>query len=238
MGIDAKLDQSNGAMVRTACRTALLDIDGTLVDSNEAHARAWDAACAEFGFVRSERFFRPLIGMGSDQVLPRVDPALSDDRDPGKAIAARRGEIFKSAYLPTLRATPGARALVERIHTAGLRCVVASSAKADELEALLDIADVTKFIDVRTTADDAARSKPAPDIVIAALKKAGAAPNEAVFLGDTPYDITSGRQAGVSVIGLRCGGWDDLGLAGAIAIYNDPADLLSQYDASPLAVRS
>ena len=265
MGFDNKLNRSNSA-VRTLASTdaavasdaatattardrgtrpgrtpsrfyaVLLDVDGTLVDSNDAHAQAWSAACSEFGFDRPVEFFGPLIGMGGDHVLPRVDPALSDNDEPGQSIAKRRGEIFTSSFLPTLRAMPGAQELVEHLRHCGLRCVVASSAKADELEALLEIARVSKYIDVQTTSEDARTSKPAPDIVNVALEKARVAPNEVIFLGDTPYDIRSGQQAGVSVIALRCGGWDDLGLAGAIAIYNDPADLLAQYDASPLGV--
>ncbi len=215
-------------------RAILLDIDGTLVDSNDAHAAAWSEASVEFGYDRPASFFRPLIGMGGDHVLPRIDPALKDDDNPGKAIAARRGEIFAANYLPTLTATPGAKALVEHMKHCGLQCVVASSAKADELDALLAVADIRDLIDTTTTSEEAAVSKPAPNIIETALQKAHVAADDVVLLGDTPYDITAAARAGVLVLALRCGGWDDLALAGALAIYDDPADLLAHYDHSAL----
>lgn len=116
----------------------------------------------------------------------------------------------------------------------GPQCVVASSAKADELDALLAVVNIRDLIDTTTTSEDAAVSKPAPDIIETALRKAHVAAGDVVLLGDTPYDITSATEAGVIVIALRCGGWDELELAGAVRIYDDPADLLAQYDHSPL----
>ena len=210
-------------------RAILLDIDGTLVDSNGGHAEAWRAACAEFGYDRPLAFFRSMIGMGGDLLLPKIDPALSSERDPGKAMSSRRGEIFKERFLPSLAPTPGARELVERFKRDGMICVVASSSSAAELDALLDVARITSLVDRRTTADDAERSKPAPDIIGVALRKAGVSANEAVMLGDTPYDVEAATKAGVRTIALRCGGWGDDDLAGAVAIYADPAELLARY---------
>ena len=172
--------------------------------------------------------------MGGDLLLPTIDASLSSDDDPGKAMASRRGEIFKERFLPSLAPTRGARALVERIDRDGLLCVVASSSSAGELEALLDVAGIASLVDRRTTADDANTSKPAPDIVTAALRKAGVSADEALMLGDTPYDVEAATKAGVRTIALRCGGWSDERLAGAIAIYDDPADVLARYAESPL----
>lgn len=249
MGFEAKLDQSNNGVaadlriidpavsitLRTKpLRAVLLDIDGTLVESNEAHAAAWADACAAFGYDRSIAFFRPLIGMGGDQVLPKISADLDSDRDPGKALASRRSEIFKETYLSTLRPTNGARDLVSRLHDAGYRCVIASSANADELESLLAIVKIAELIDFETTSDDASASKPAPDIVEAALKKAGVEADAALLVGDTPHDIAAAARAGVPTIAFRCGGWSDEGLSGAVAIYDDPADLIKQYDTSLL----
>ena len=250
MGFEAKLDQSNNGVVPAdpnivdpavsnalrakPLRAILLDIDGTLVESNEAHAAAWADACTAFGYDRPIAFFRPLIGMGGDQVLPKISADLDADHEPGKALASRRSEIFKTTYLSTLRPTPGARDLVALLHDAGYRCVIASSAKADELESLLAIVGIAELIDVKTTSDDASASKPAPDIVVVALKKAGVEADEAMLIGDTPHDIASAAKAGVATIAFRCGGWSDEGLSGAAAIYDDPADLVKHYDASLL----
>ena len=121
----------------------------------------------------------------------------------------------------------------------GLTLVVATSAKEAEYEKLVQIAGVEGVVDDQTTADDASRSKPDPDIIVAALKKAEVAPAEAVMLGDTPYDVQAARAAGVGCVALRSGGWTDEDLGDALAVYDDPADLLAHYDTSPFgAARS
>ena len=136
--------------------------------------------------------------------------------------------------MPALRPTPGARALLERMRSDGVARVVATSAAGAELEALLGQAGIADLVDATATASDAEQSKPAPDIVEAALAKAGVAPERALMLGDTPYDIEAARCAGVASVALRCGGaWDDAALAGAIAIYDSPAALLATWDRSP-----
>ena len=118
---------------------------------------------------------------------------------------------------------------------AGLTLVIATSAKKDEYEQLVRLAGLEGVVDDQTTADDASRSKPDPDIIVAALKKAGVRPEEAVMLGDTPYDIQAAQNAGVGCVAFRSGGWKDADLPGALAIYDDPADLLAQFDDSPFA---
>jgi phosphoglycolate phosphatase-like HAD superfamily hydrolase len=121
------------------------------------------------------------------------------------------------------------------MHGDGLRLVVATSAEEDEMNALLEITGGSEFFDRATSSDDADRSKPDPDIVQAALRKARCAPHESVMLGDTPYDVEAASAAGVRAVGLRSGGWSDEDLRGAIAVYADAADLLARYDASPFA---
>lgn len=216
-----------------AIRGVLLDVDGTLVDSNDAHARAWVDAFAEGGHAVAFARVRPLIGMGGDQLLPRV-LGIAKDTPEGKWLSDRWAAIFEERYLPAVRAFPGTRALVQRLRDRGLRPIAASSAKAEHLDALLAIAEVRDLLPETTSADDAERSKPAPDIIRAALDKLGLPAAAAALLGDTPYDIAAARQAGVRTIALRCGGWGDRELAGALAIYDDPADLLARYDDSPL----
>jgi phosphoglycolate phosphatase-like HAD superfamily hydrolase len=213
-------------------RTALLDIDGTLVESNDAHARAWVDAFAEAGHVIPFETVRPLIGMGGDKIIPRLT-GLDADGKAGKAISEIRSTIFLERYLSDVRGLPGARALLERMRDAGLTLVVATSAVQNEYEQLVRIANVGGIVDEKTTADDANRSKPDPDIIVAALRKGESHGADALMLGDTPYDIEAARRAGVGCVALRSGGWQDDQLAGALAIYDDPAELLLRFDESP-----
>jgi HAD superfamily hydrolase (TIGR01509 family) len=215
-------------------RAVLFDVDGTLIDSNDAHARAWIAALAEAGYDIPFERVRPLIGMGGDRVLPALVPGLSDDREPGKAILRRRLEIFKERELPGLRPTRGARELLEAVRARGARIVVATSAKKAELDDLLAVGRLGRLVDVASTGDDAEESKPAPDIVTAALEKAGAGPAGAVMVGDTNYDVEAAHKAGVACVALRCGGNDPATLREADAVYADPADLAGHLADPPL----
>jgi|RhiMetdeSRZDD1v2_1073273.scaffolds.fasta_scaffold600356_2 phosphoglycolate phosphatase-like HAD superfamily hydrolase len=217
-----------------ALRAVLLDIDGTLVDSNDAHARAWVDALAEHGRTVKLGVVRRLIGMGGDKLLPRVS-GLAEDGPEGRRISERRREIFLSRYLPAVRPFPAVPELVTRMRADGLRIAPATSAKREELEALLAIAGVPELADAAASSDDVDRSKPDPDVVGAALARAGHGASEAILIGDTPYDVEAATRAGVDTIALRCGGWSDAELAGALAIYDAPADLLAHYDDSPLA---
>jgi HAD superfamily hydrolase (TIGR01509 family) len=210
----------------------LLDIDGTLVDSNAAHAAAWSDAFAAHGRRHSPEEIRPLIGMGGDKLLREV-ASLDDESGEGQAITKARAEIFKARYLPTLTPTSGAAALVQWLLNSRLAVVVATSAKQEELTALLTICGGQALVEGATTSDDAERSKPDPDILAAALQKSGASPDRAVMVGDTPYDIEAARRAGLATIAFRCGGWEDASLRGAIAIYDDPRELLEHLNESP-----
>ncbi|PSR17618.1 hydrolase [filamentous cyanobacterium CCP3] len=212
----------------------VLDIDGTLVLSNDIHARAWVEAFANHGYDVSLEQVKPLMGMGGDQLLPKLFPELSEETEPGKTIASEHKELVLNNYRPQLKPTAGARELVEKLLAAGLHVIVATSASDRELGVMLKVADVEDLLTETTTSGDAENSKPAPDIVQAALDKAQLAPDRVVMLADTPYDIEAAGRAGVKVIAVRSGGFSDQDLAGAIAIYDDPADLLHYYDRSPL----
>ena len=213
----------------------LLDLDGTLVQSNEAHAKAWAEALNAYGFNVQHATVLEWIGMGGDKILPRVRGDLNEDAEPGASIVRLRGQIFLKEYARSLKPTAGARALLVRLGRASILRVIATSAKKDELAVVLDAAGLTSEIDLATTSDDAARSKPDADILESALRKANASASEAIYLGDTPYDIEAAHRSGMRVIALRSGGWDDRGLAGADAIYDDPADLLQRFDDSLIA---
>jgi HAD superfamily hydrolase (TIGR01509 family) len=216
-------------------RAVIFDVDGTLVDSNDAHAQAWVRALAEHGRRVDIARVRPLIGMGGDKLLPKV-AGIAVDSPEGMAIDARRGEIFVREFLPTLAPTRGAQRLLEWLRDERMMLAVATSAQKSELEGLLRVAGAEKFIDAAATSDDAPHSKPDPDIVEAALNRTRCPRAETMMIGDTPYDIAAAQRAGIRIIALRCGGWDDRELAGATAIYSDPADLLEHYDLSPFTV--
>ena len=218
----------------TQLHGVILDVDGTLIDSNSAHARAWQEALHEYGYDMSFGEIRRLIGMGGDNLLP-VLIEVEKESAQGSRIEARRGEIFRTRYLPGLHAFPEAHELLVKMRESGLDLLVATSAKQQEVEQLLDLVEAKALVRHILTSDDAKRSKPEPDIVQAALKKAGYTPDQVIMLGDTPYDIEAAARTGVPTIALRCGGWTDPDLNGAVAIYEDPADLLAHFAQSPLA---
>jgi HAD superfamily hydrolase (TIGR01509 family) len=211
--------------------TILLDVDGTLVDSNDAHTQAWVAAFQDAGVTVDSRQVRRSIGMGGDKLMPAVS-GIDADSERGKQISRRRGEIFRSEHLPHLRPFPGADRLVATLKSRNFTVVVASSAKRDELRGLLQIAGAASLLEESTSSDDAEESKPDPDIIHAALKRARAAADDALMIGDTPYDIDAAKRAGVRAIAFRCGGWDDESLREALAIYDGPWDLLAQIDSA------
>jgi len=215
-------------------KAVLLDVDGTLVDSNDAHADAWTTAFADHGITVDPALVRRCIGMGGDKLMPEVS-GIEEDSPAGTAIARRRGEIFTLEYLPTLQRFRGADELVAVLKNRGLIVVAASSAQKDELKALLEVAGVSRLMDAATSSDDAEDSKPAPDIIEAALARAHAKPSEAVMVGDTPYDIEAAGRAGVRTIAFRSGGWKDGDLKGAIEIYDGAWDLLDHFINSTLA---
>jgi HAD superfamily hydrolase (TIGR01509 family) len=214
-------------------RAVLFDVDGTLVDSNHAHARAWVAAFAEAGYEIPFARVRPLIGMGGDRIVPALVPGLTEATEPGKTIAARREQIFYERELPQLVPTRGARELLEAVHAHGARNVAATSAKPEELDAILGHVGLRGLVDVTATSGDARSSKPAPDIVTAALRAAALEPAAAVFVGDTRYDIEAAHRAEVPCVALRCGGNDPHTLAEAEAIYEDPHELAGALERPP-----
>ena len=217
-----------------ALRTVLLDVDGTLIDSNDGHARAWVGALRAHGYVVPFEQVRPLIGMGGDKLTPRLT-GLDPESGEAERISETRSELFLEQELPALQPTRGARSLLEHMLGLGLELVVATSAKQDEVRALLEQSGVSDLIQLASSADDAERSKPDPDIVQAALRLSGSQVAHSVMIGDTPYDVEAAARARVPAIALRCGGWwDDAALERATAIYDDPADLLTHFEESPL----
>ena len=151
----------------------LLDIDGTLVLSNDAHAQAWVEAFADYGYQVKFTDVRPLIGMGGDQLVPQIVPQLSGKEGVGKQVANRRKELIIEKFSPNLAPAPGSRQLIQRLKQDGFKLVVASSATSEELSKLLKAGEVEDLLagEPTTTSDDADASKPEPDLVQVALSK-------------------------------------------------------------------
>lgn len=218
-------------------KAVIFDVDGTLVDSVTQHAQAWQDAFRDFGHDIALEDLRRQIGKGGDQLLP-VFLSETELKEKGEALEAHRSKILKERYLPTIKGLAQVRALIERLQADGKQVALASSAKEDELQTYKTIAKIEDLIGTQTSSDDAQESKPNPDIFQAAMARLkGVAAEDAVVVGDTPYDAEAARKAGVRTIGVLSGGWSaaELMQAGCIATYRDPADLLAHYDSSPLA---
>ncbi|HYQ01594.1 MAG TPA: HAD family hydrolase [Polyangiaceae bacterium] len=217
-------------------QAVLLDVDGTLVDSNDAHAQAWLEVFQRNGYPGTFEWVRELIGKGGDKLIPEVT-GLSQGSHEAKRLAKERRVLFAREYLPQLQPFPQTEALLRRLHDLGLKLVVASSANEEELTPLLEVCGALPYVNQQTSSSDVKHSKPDPDIVQAALRKAECSAGEAVLLGDTPYDVQAAAKASVTAVALRCGGHPDSALSGAIAIYDDVADLLAHFERSVFALR-
>ncbi len=182
-------------------RGVIFDIDGTLVDSNDAHAHAWVQALEEHGRHVAFSRVRPLIGKGSDKLLPELT-GISVDSPEGRALVDRRRQIFLRDYVLTLKPTRGAQRLLEWLRDERLTLGIATSAADEEVHALLRVAGATKYFDTKTSSDDVDRSKPDPDIVAAAVERMQCRAVDVVMIGDTPYDVEAALRAGVGIIGL------------------------------------
>lgn len=218
-------------------RLVIFDIDGTLVDSVDLHAKAWQVAFGEFGKDVSIASIRKQIGKGADQLLP-VFFSPEELQRFGDELDKYRGDVFKREYLPHVKAFPRVRDLFLRIKQDGKLAALASSAKEDELETYKRIADIVDLVETETSSDDVERSKPYPDVFAAALKRFSAIPpDQAIVVGDTPYDSEAAGKLNLRTVGVRCGGWSATRLeqAGCIAVYRDPAELLQLYERSPLS---
>ena len=219
-------------------KAVLCDLDGTLLDSNHFHAEAWQRTFAHFGIEVGFEETVKQIGKGGDQLIPALVPA---DRcnELEKPLKEFRTKLFHREYMDRIVPFSDARRLLERMQREGLRIAVASSSDKADLEAFLMLLKIHDLVEENTTSDDAEQSKPEPDIFQAALKRLKIKPEEALVLGDTPWDIEAATKAGIGSVAVTCGGWhaDELKEAGAIAVYRDPADLLRNYEGSPFCLK-
>ena len=220
-----------------ATRGVLFDVDGTLVDSGYIHAVCWWQALRQHGHDVASATIHRSIGMGVDQLVPHVLGMSADDlgEDAVSALAASHDTLY-ATYWQRLQPLPGARELVRRCHDEGLITVLASSAGSTELDVLRAALDVDDALDHVTSSDDSDASKPEPDLVQVALAKAGLQTHEALFVGDSVWDVQAAAGAGVPCIGVECGGTSEAELreAGAVAVFRDPAQCLERWAQSPL----
>lgn len=217
-------------------KAVLFDIDGTLVDSNDQHVTAWDEAFRAAGRTFDRQAIHDQIGKGADVLVPTLMPG-TDENTPER-LGDAHGEIFKAKFLKGVEPFPGAHDLLVRVHEAGQKVVLASSASEAELDHYLDLLDARDLVAATTSADDVENTKPAPDIFATALKKLDrCAPDEAIVVGDTPYDMAAAAKCGIAAIALRSGKFSDEALReeGAVCLYDDVAALLADYHRSPLA---
>lgn len=208
----------------------LIDIDGTLLDSNDAHAAAWVDVFQEYNYDIKFTDVRMLIGMGGDKLMKVLIPDLDIKKGRGKEIAEARKKIFVERYTSDLQPTPGARELVEKILDKNIVLIAATSSGDDELHTLLQKADVDDLIKQYTTSSDVEETKPAPDIVEVALQKIHKKPEDVYMIGDTPYDIEAAIKCSIQTIAVRSGGFPDEKLRNAFKLFDNPADILKNWD--------
>lgn len=216
-------------------RAVIFDVDGTLVNSVDLHAECWRETLAKFGAHIPFAAIRWQIGKGGDQLMPVFLPGELIERR-GEEIEAFRSALFKKSYLPKVTPFPQVKELFERLRRDEKRLALASSAKGPELEIYKRLAEIEGLVDIEVSADDVEHSKPCPDIFDVALRRFNSIASENVLVvGDTPYDALGASRAGIRTVGVLCGGFPEASLleAGCVAVYRDPADLLTNYGTSP-----
>jgi HAD superfamily hydrolase (TIGR01509 family) len=216
---------------------AILDIDGTLVDTNYHHAVAWYRAFRQQSIALPIWRIHRHMGMGGDNLVQSLTSEAFDEEYGDEVRAAEK--VLYMELIEECAPMQGARELIEELKRRGHHVVLASSAKAAEVDYYLDLLDARELADDWTTSADVEKTKPAPDLLLVALEKIGE-PKDApsVVVGDSVYDVLAADNAGMQVIVLRCGGFgdDELRAAGATSIYDTPAELVADLDRTPFGV--
>jgi HAD superfamily hydrolase (TIGR01509 family) len=214
---------------------AILDIDGTLVDTNYQHALAWYRAFRRHGIVLPVWRIHRHIGMGGDQLIEALTDAQTEEKL-GDAIRESEGELYFE-LIDEVEPMEGARDLISELGERGHVVVLASSAKEKEVEHYLDLLEARDLADAWTTSADVEETKPSPDLVDSALNKVGGSPEDAVMIGDTPWDVKAAARAGVGTLAVLTGGFaiEELTESGAKEVFESVADLRAALDRTPLA---
>jgi HAD superfamily hydrolase (TIGR01509 family) len=213
---------------------AILDIDGTLVDTNYQHALAWYRAFRKHDVVLPIWRIHRHIGMGGDQLLPELTDE-EFEREHGEAVREDETDLYME-MIGEVEPMRDARKLIEQLKSRGHSALLASSAKQDEVDHYLELLDARELADGWTTSADVDSTKPEPDLVHSALDKAGADASDAVMIGDTPFDVEAAKRAGVPTIAVMSGGFSEAELrdAGASAVFESVAELLERLDETAL----
>ena len=214
------------------CAVAVIDVDGTLVDTNYQHAIAWYRAFHRHGLVLQVWRIHRSIGMGGDQLIA----ALAGDtveEDKGDEIRASEKELYQE-LIGEVEPMRGARELLVELKRRGHAVVLASSAKAEELDHYLDLLDARDVLDGWTTSADVSSTKPAPDLIEAALDRGGG--GDGLMVGDSVFDCESARNAGLDTIGVLTGGFSEQELldAGALRVFSSIEELSQRLEETPL----
>jgi HAD superfamily hydrolase (TIGR01509 family) len=214
---------------------AILDIDGTLVDTNYQHALAWYRAFRRHGIVLPVWRIHRHIGMGGDQLIPTLTDEQTEQKLGDEIRDAEKDQYFE--LIGEVEPMEGARELIEQLRSRSHTVVLASSAKPEEVEHYLDLLDARELAHAWTTAGDVEETKPEPDLVQAALQKADEEPDNAVMVGDTPWDVHAARRAGVDTLAVLTGGFaiEELTESGAVAVFQSVAELGQRLEDTPLA---
>jgi len=217
-------------------RAVIFDVDGTLVDSNDLHATSWKETFEHYGKEVAYGELRAQIGKGADQYMP-VFWSADDLERFGKEMAQYKDQLFLKKYLSRTKPFPGAKELIRRIHDEGKQVALASSSKSEVIDYYIGLLGIKAFINLHTTADQAKRSKPYPDIFAVTVGDLeGITVKDCLVVGDAPFDVEAANKLSIGTIALLCGGFpsEELLKAGALCVYENPADLLEHYDSSPL----
>lgn len=216
-----------------AVEAALLDVDGTLIDSSYQQALAWYRALRKHDIVLPMWRIHRAVGTGGDQLVPAlVGRKVAAEK--GDDIRAAREEIYQGDLIDDVAPLEGAHELIVELKGRGLRIVLVSSSPEDEVERYLGLLDARELADAWTTEDDVEATKPAPDLILAALEKAQT--QSAVMVGDTPWDVEAASKAGVETVCVITGGWSkqELREAGAVAVFESVDELRKRLDETPL----
>ena len=214
-------------------RAVILGLEGALVDTREASTLSWLVALHDGGHDVSIDLLRHLSGVSSVELL-RIVAGISADAPDGREILKQQDRIFRTWYLPRILPFVGARRLLQRMKSDGLRVIALSGGSADAAPELVRSSGVADLLDDVVAADGEPRDAVLNEVITSVIALCGCKRDGVVLVGDSPYDVSAGERAGIDVIALRCGGWTDASLQGALAVYEDHVHLLSQFQTSPL----
>jgi HAD superfamily hydrolase (TIGR01549 family) len=208
---------------------ALLDIDGTLVDSNEKHTDCWVEAFAHFGKAVAWEVIREQIGKGGDLLVPDTLDAR-EMRSFGEELKKYRGQLWKENYMSTVRPFDGSIAAIRTLHEKGVKLAFASSSNAEEVEYYVELLGVGDLLEGTTSKKDAEFSKPSPEIFQAALERVKSDPARTLAVGDTPYDILAAHRVPVPIAAVLCGGFAREALTKAEFLFDDLPAMVKELD--------